>query len=54
GDSYNDTSMLGAADRGILFKSPPQVRAEFPCFTAVDEFGDLLPLILAELDAPTV
>ncbi|MEO6653050.1 MAG: bifunctional phosphoserine phosphatase/homoserine phosphotransferase ThrH, partial [Ilumatobacteraceae bacterium] len=42
GDSYNDTSMLGAADRGILFKSPPQVRAEFPCFTAVDEFGDLL------------
>ena len=49
GDSYNDTSMLGAADRGFLFKSPANVRAEFPQFTAVDEFDDLLPLILAEL-----
>jgi len=49
GDSYNDTSMLGAADRGFLFKSPPNVRAEFPEFTAVDEFDELLSLILAEL-----
>ena len=49
GDSYNDTSMLGAADRGFLFKSPVNVRAEFPQFTAVDEFDDLLPLIVAEL-----
>ena len=49
GDSYNDTSMLGAADRGFLFKSPPNVQAEFPQFTAVDEFDDLLPLIIAEL-----
>ena len=49
GDSYNDTSMLGAADRGFLFKSPPNVQAEFPQFTAVDEFDDLLPLIVAEL-----
>lgn len=50
GDSYNDTSMLGAADRGFLFKSPANVRAEFPRFTAVDEFDELLPLILDELD----
>jgi phosphoserine / homoserine phosphotransferase len=49
GDSYNDTSMLGAADRGFLFKSPRHVRDEFPQFTAVDEFDELLPLILAEL-----
>jgi phosphoserine/homoserine phosphotransferase len=49
GDSYNDTSMLGAADRGFLFKSPANVRAEFPQFTAVDEFDELLPLIIAEL-----
>ncbi len=49
GDSYNDASMLGAADRGFLFKSPPNVRAEFPQFTAVDEFHELLPLVLAEL-----
>lgn len=49
GDSYNDTSMLGAADRGFLFKSPANVRAEFPQFPAVDEFDELLPLILDEL-----
>ncbi len=54
GDSYNDTSMLGAADRGFLFKSPKQVRDDFPQFTAVDEFDDLLPLIVAELETPTV
>ncbi len=49
GDSYNDTSMLGAADRGFLFKSPGNVRAEFPWLTAVDEFDELLALIVAEL-----
>lgn len=49
GDSYNDTSMLRAADRGFLFKSPANVQAEFPQFTAVDEFDDLLSLILDEL-----
>jgi phosphoserine/homoserine phosphotransferase len=49
GDSYNDTSMLGAADRGFLFKSPTNVRAEFPHFTAVDEFDELLALIVGEL-----
>ncbi len=49
GDSYNDTSMLGVADRGFLFKSPANVREEFPQFTAIDEFDELLPLILAEL-----
>jgi len=49
GDSYNDTSMLAAADHGFLFKSPANVRAEFPQFEAVDEFDDLLPLIVAEL-----
>ncbi|MDW3212844.1 MAG: bifunctional phosphoserine phosphatase/homoserine phosphotransferase ThrH [Ilumatobacteraceae bacterium] len=49
GDSYNDTSMLGAADRGFLFKSPANVQAEYPQFSAVDEFDELLPLLTAEL-----
>lgn len=49
GDSYNDTSMLTAADRGYLFKSPENVRAEYPQFTAVDEFDELLPLIVDDL-----
>ena len=49
GDSYNDTSMLGAADFGLLFKSPANVRAEFPQFPAVDECDELLGLITARL-----
>lgn len=32
GDSYNDTSMLGAADAGILFRPPQNVIDEFPQF----------------------
>ena len=45
GDSYNDTSMPGAADFGFLFKSPQNVRDEFPQYPAVDEYPDLLQLI---------
>ena len=30
GDSYNDVSMLLAADVGFLFRAPERVRAEFP------------------------
>ncbi len=49
GDSYNDTSMLRAADAGILFRSPDRVRAEFPQFPAFDEYDDLLAAIDAWL-----
>ncbi len=45
GDSYNDTAMLGAADKGILFRSPPNVIAEFPQFESCVEYADLLALI---------
>lgn len=41
GDSYNDTSMLGEADAGILFKAPENVIAEFPQFPAVAEYAEL-------------
>ena len=41
GDSYNDTTMLGEADAGILFKSPANVIAEFPQYPAVHEYEDL-------------
>lgn len=42
GDSYNDTSMLGAADQGFLFRSPANVIAEFPQFTHETDYGALL------------
>ena len=45
GDSYNDTAMLGAADAGFLFHAPANVKAQFPQFTAVDHYDDLLALI---------
>ena len=49
GDSYNDTAMLLAADAGILFRAPPNVRAEFPDLPAVDAYDDLLERITAAL-----
>jgi phosphoserine/homoserine phosphotransferase len=45
GDSYNDTTMLGAADAGYLFHAPPNVIAEFPQFPALDTYDDLLAAI---------
>jgi phosphoserine / homoserine phosphotransferase len=49
GDSYNDTTMLLAADAGFLFHAPANVVAEFPQLPAVDDFDDLLSRITAEL-----
>lgn len=49
GDSYNDTSMLSAADDGFLFRAPANVRAEFPQFAAVDDYDELLALFAARL-----
>jgi phosphoserine/homoserine phosphotransferase len=41
GDSYNDTTMLGEADAGILFHAPENVIREFPQFPAVHTFVEL-------------
>src|SRR4029079_8472398 len=42
GDSYNDTSMLGAAHAGILFRAPDNVVREFPAFRHVpEEYAEL-------------
>jgi phosphoserine/homoserine phosphotransferase len=41
GDSYNDTTMLGEADAGILFHAPDNVIREFPQFPAVHSFEEL-------------
>ena len=45
GDSYNDTSMLAQADAGFLFHAPANVKAEFPDFSATDDYDELLELI---------
>jgi phosphoserine / homoserine phosphotransferase len=41
GDSYNDTSMLLAADTGFLFRAPERVRAAFPQLPAFETFDEL-------------
>ncbi len=41
GDSYNDVSMLLAADAGFLFQAPDRVKAEFPQLPAFETYGEL-------------
>ena len=41
GDSYNDTTMLKAADAGILFQPPDNVVAEFPQFPVTRTYAEL-------------
>lgn len=49
GDSFNDTSMLGQADYGILFHAPENVVRHFPQFPAVNDYAKLFELIVAKL-----
>ena len=49
GESYNDTAMLAAAHAGFLFRAPPNVRAEFPQFPALETFNDLYSQIETQL-----
>jgi phosphoserine/homoserine phosphotransferase len=46
GDSFNDTKMLAEANAGFLFHAPENVREQFPQFKAVEDYSDLLKLIL--------
>jgi phosphoserine/homoserine phosphotransferase len=41
GDSYNDTTMLKAADAGILFRPPDNVIADFPQFPVTRTYAEL-------------
>jgi phosphoserine/homoserine phosphotransferase len=49
GDSFNDVSMLQAADAGILFHAPENVEKQFPTLPAVHEYAELLALIKARM-----
>ncbi len=41
GDSYNDTTMLGQADAGILFRPPQNVIDEFPQYPVTHSYAEL-------------
>jgi len=45
GDSYNDLSMLRAADHGLLFRAPDRVRVDNADLTALDDYDELLERI---------
>ena len=47
GDSYNDLTMLAAADAGILFRAPDNVRAENPQYPCASSYDDLRDRLLA-------
>jgi len=48
GDSYNDVTMLRAADRGILFNPPPAIQKEFPEFPVARDYKSLFGRLTAE------
>lgn len=41
GDSYNDTTMLGAADVGVLYRPPQNVIDDFPQYPVATEYDHL-------------
>jgi len=41
GDSYNDTSMMMAADAGIFFRPPASITKEFPQFPVTQTYAEL-------------
>jgi phosphoserine / homoserine phosphotransferase len=47
GDSYNDTTMLGEADVGILFRPPANIVAEFPQFPVLYEYDRLREYLMS-------
>lgn len=49
GDSYNDATMLGAADAGIWFHAPDSIAAEFPAYPSTQTYDDLYAAILSAL-----
>ena len=49
GDSFNDLAMIQAGKAGFLFKSTPQIKADYPDIPAFEEFPDLLAAIKATL-----
>lgn len=50
GDSYNDTTMLGEADHGVLFRPPQQVIDDFPHFPVARDYPSLSEAIETALE----
>ncbi len=42
GDSFNDTGMLQAADKGVFFSAPSSICAQFPHLESTNTYAELL------------
>lgn len=49
GDSYNDVTMLKAADKGFFFRPPENIVKEFPEIPVANTHQELLGLIMDEI-----
>lgn len=49
GDSFNDVTMLAAADQGFFFHAPEAIRTQFPQYPAFDDYGALLEALRSAL-----
>lgn len=45
GDSYNDTTMLLSADRGVFYRPPTNVVQDFPSLPVATNYSDLYQLL---------
>ncbi|MGM0673173.1 MAG: bifunctional phosphoserine phosphatase/homoserine phosphotransferase ThrH [Spirochaetota bacterium] len=51
GDSYNDLTMISAADAGALFRPPRAITEEYPLLASFENHMDLLDFLLADTKA---
>lgn len=45
GDSYNDTGMIQAADKGFFFKPPASIETDFPGIAITQDYDELKSMI---------
>ena len=50
GDSFNDVSMLEAADRGFFYCAPDNVKELFPQYARAETYEELIELITGAFD----
>jgi len=50
GDSYNDTGMIQAADKGFFFKPPESISVDFPGIPITRSYDELKAMIAKLLD----
>ena len=50
GDSYNDITMLQAAQHGLLFRPPPNIREQFPEIPVCEEYASVQRTLAGLLD----